>query len=247
MRDMVAMGMVSTIAAFVAGWMGGAAGIGGVLLVPALATIERIPAHTSIAAASVAFTVMGALALLRFRAEGRPLVGDPGLLLAAAPGAALGGLLVHEVQAKHLLAAVGLMLIASGLQGAVRPAAAPLPEPPPRALAFVGFFVGLGSAMTGTGGAVLLIPILLALRQPLQPTIAMSIAIQLPIGGFATAAHALAGAIEPVLATQLSLSLVGGAVAGRWCADRVPVRLIRRFVTVLLLTVGLWILWRPPL
>lgn len=247
MRDMVAMGMAGTIAVFLAGWMGGAAGIGGVLLVPVLATIDRIPAHTSIAAASVAFALMGALALLRFRAEGRPLVGDPELLIAAAPGAALGGLLVHEVQAEHLLAAVGLMLIASGLQGAIKPAAAPLPAPPPRALALVGFFVGLGSAMTGTGGAVLLIPVLLALRQPLQPTIAMSIVIQLPIGTFATAAHALAGAIEPMLATQLSLFLIGGAAAGRWCADRVPVRLIQRFVTVLLLTVGVWILWRPPL
>lgn len=247
MLDTVAMGMTGTIAVFLAGWLAGAVGIGGVLLVPALAAIERIPAHASIAAASVAFALMGVLALLRFRTEGRKLVGDPELLWSAAPGAALGGLLVHAARAEHLLAAVGLTLIASGLQRAIRPAVSPLPAPSPRVFVLIGFFVGLGSAMTGTGGAVLLIPVLLALRQPLEPTIAMSIVIQLPIGVFATAAHVLAGAIEPVLTTQLSLFLIGGAAAGRWCADRVPVRLIQRVVTALLLTVGAWILWRPPL
>ncbi len=246
MLDMVAMGMVGTIAVFLAGWLAGAVGIGGVLVVPALAAIERIPAQASIAAASVAFALMGVLALLRFRAEGRELVGDPELLWSAAPGAALGGLLVHVVRAEHLLAAVGLMLIASGLQRAIRPAASPRPAPSSRVFVLIGFLVGLGSAMTGTGGAVLLIPILLALRQPLEPTIAMSIAIQVPIGAFATAAHVLAGAIDLALAAQLSLFFVGGAVAGRWCADRVPVLLIQRSVTALLLAVGAWILWRLP-
>ena len=227
-----------------AGWFGGACGIGGVLMVPALAAIENVAPHKAIAATSVAFTLLGALALLRFRQEQRQMAGGSVLMLAAAPGAALGGLLVHRIPANQLMTGLAVLLIASGVHGFMRPQGTQAPAPAARTLVYIGFMVGLGSALTGTGGAVLLAPVLLALRQPLQPTIATSIAIQLPIGGSAAVGHLVAGAIEPLLALQLSLLLVTGAAAGRWCADRVAVHVLQHAVMSLMIAVGVWILVR---
>lgn len=239
------LGLAGTLAVLLAGWFGGACGIGGVLMVPSLAALEHIAPHKAIAAASVAFGLMGALAFLRFRHEKRAMIGGSALMLGAAPGAALGGLIVHRVPADHLLGILAVLLIASGVHGFVRPRCKEAPPLAPRIIACIGFAVGLGSALTGTGGAVLLVPILLALRQPLQPTILASIVIQLPIGASGAVGHLAAGAIEPVLTAQLSLFLIAGAVAGRWCADRVPVRLLQHAVTSLMVATGAWILLRP--
>lgn len=237
-----ALGFSGTLAVLLAGWFGGACGIGGVLMVPSLAALENIAPHKAIAAASVAFALMGALAFLRFRHEKRAMIGGNALMLAAAPGAALGGLLVHQIPADHLMAALAVLLIASGAHGFMRPRLHEEPPLAPHAIACIGFAVGFGSALTGTGGAVLLVPILLALRQPLQPTIIAAIVIQLPIGASGTMGHVAAGAIEPVLTAQLSVFLIAGAVAGRWCADRVPVRLLRHVVTSLMVATGAWML-----
>ena len=172
------------------------------------------------------------------------MVGGATLLVSTAPGAALGGLLVHGIAAAHLMTALALLLIGSGVQGFMRAAQGDAAELARVPMACIGFLVGLGSALTGTGGAVLLVPILLALRQPLQATIASSIAIQLPIGACGVIGHLAARAVEPVLAAQLSVLLIAGAAAGRWCADRVPVRLLHHAVTFMLIAVGAWILLR---
>jgi uncharacterized membrane protein YfcA len=244
--ESTALGLAGMLLVLLAGWLGGACGIGGVLMVPALAAIEHVAPHKSIAASSVAFAVMGALAFLSFRHERRVVFGHGVLMLSVAPGAAVGALLVHSIPAHQLMAGLGLLLITSGMHGFIRPRQQEAPAPAPLVIGCIGIVVGLGSALTGTGGAVLLIPILLAMRQPLQPTIAASIAIQLPIGGSGVVGHLVAGSIDVILAAQLSFFLVAGAIAGRWCADRVPVQLLRHAVTLLLIAVGAWILVRLP-
>jgi uncharacterized membrane protein YfcA len=238
------LGVFGALLVIVAGWLGGACGIGGVLMVPALAAIEHVDPHKSIAATSIAFALMGALAYLRFRHERRPMTGGLTLMIATAPGAALGGLLVHDVTAAHLMTGLAVLLIASGLHSLIRASHADGEALAPVAMAVIGFVVGFGSALTGTGGAVLLLPVLLALRQPLQATVAASIAIQLPIGTFGALGHLAAGAVEPLLAGELSVLLISGAAAGRWCADRVPVPLLRHAVTFMLIGVGAYILLR---
>jgi uncharacterized membrane protein YfcA len=242
--ETASLGIVGALLVLVAGWLGGACGIGGVLMVPALAAFEGVDPHKAIAATSVAFATMGALAYLRFRHEGRPMVGGVTLMAATAPGAALGGLLVHAIPAGHLMTALALLLIGSGLHGLRRAARGEGAELARVPMACIGFVVGLGSALTGTGGAVLLMPILLTLRQPLQATIASSIVVQLPIGSFGVIGHLAARAVEFSLAAQLSVLLIAGAAAGRWCADRVSVGLLRHVVTFMLVGVGAWILLR---
>jgi len=58
----------------------------------------------------------------------------------------------------------------------------PSPTPPsPRVLTLtgVGFVVGVGSALTGTGGPTLLLPLLVWLRVPMLTAVGLAQAIQL--------------------------------------------------------------------
>ena len=107
------LGPVGALLVLVAGWLGGACGIGGVLMVPTITAIEQVDPHKAIAATSVAFGLMGTLAWLRFRHEGRPMVGGATLMVATAPGAALGSLLVHGIPTGWLMTGLALLLIGS--------------------------------------------------------------------------------------------------------------------------------------
>jgi len=55
----------------------------------------------------------------------------------------------------------------------------------------VGAFVGFGSALTGTGGGVLLHSILLLLRTPVLAAVGAGMVVSLPIAVFATAGYVL--------------------------------------------------------
>jgi uncharacterized membrane protein YfcA len=236
----------SAAAILLAGWLIGATGIGGVLVVPVLHQMQGIALPQAIAAASLAFALPGAAAAWRLRGSGARLpAGTIALSLFALPGAALGALLVHHVATSALLAGLAALALASGLWG-LRPHAlaqdgAPLAKP---AMALIGAGVGLGSALTGTGGPVLLVPLLMLLRQPLRSTVPVAQAIQLPVALCAATGHAIAGALDWRLALVLGVVLLAGALAGQWSAPRTPAAALHRLVCVLLILTGSWFLYR---
>lgn len=232
----------SAAAILLAGWLIGATGIGGVLVVPVLNQLQGIALPRAIAAASLAFALPGLAAAWRLRAVGRGFPAGLVLLtLCALPGAALGALLVHHVSVDALIAGMALLALGSGSWGLWRPPqvqdAAPLP---PLATAVLGAGVGLGSALTGTGGPVLLVPLLMLLRQPLRDTLPAAQAIQLPVAICAAAGHAWAGALDWRLALAVGAVLLLGALAGQWSAPRTPALLLHRLVCVLLILTGGW-------
>ena len=71
----------------------------------------------------------------------------------------------------------------------------------------IGLFVGLGSALTGTGGPVLLIPILLWLNFPLLAVVGLAQGIQIPIALSASTGNYIFSGIDFVLAGILSILL----------------------------------------
>jgi uncharacterized membrane protein YfcA len=232
-------------AVLVAGALIGATGIGGVLLVPVLATLAGLPVPQAIAASALAFALPGIAALWWLRGGGAWQPRWAALLAAAVPAAALGALAVHHVPVRALLAGVAALALFSGWRalrgGDGAPPATPLSTP---ALAGLGAAVGLGSGLTGTGGPVLLVPALLLLRQPLPATVALAQAIQLPLALCAGAFHAAAGALDLRLALVLGTVLLAGSLAGRALARRLPVPLLQRLVGGLLLAVGALFAWR---
>jgi len=240
------MGLGSGAAILVAGWLIGATGIGGVLVVPALTALEGMDVQPAIAASALAFAFPGAAALWWLRRA--PQTGGVlGALVAGAiPGAVMGAALVHQLDVSWLLAGLAVLALASGLRG-LRPAPATAPEPwhlTPAAMAALGAAVGLGSALTGTGGPVLLVPLLMLWRQPIATTVAAAQAIQLPVALCAGAAHWASGALDLRLGCALGIVLLAGSIAGQWAAQRMNVRALQRLVCVLLLAVGAWFGWR---
>jgi uncharacterized membrane protein YfcA len=230
-----------------AGWLIGATGIGGVLVVPVLNQLQGIALRDAIAASSLAFALPGLAAAWRLRqAPATAPRGTAAMAFASLPGAAAGALLVHHIAVTWLLAGLAALALASGLWG-LRGAPHEQGARPPlstAAMAVIGAAVGLGSALTGTGGPVLLLPLLLLAGQPLRSILPPAQAIQLPIALCAAAGHALAGALDLRLALVVGGVLLLGSLAGQWAAPRTPAVALHRLVCVLLVLTGAWYAWR---
>jgi uncharacterized membrane protein YfcA len=239
---------LTTLAVLLAGGLIGATGIGGVLVVPALTQFAGLELPRAIAASSVAFALPGLAALWWQRRDGAGDRGGMLLLAGALPAALLGAALVHRVEARWLLGGLALLALFSGLRSLLPrradPSAATPAELRSPTLAALGAGVGLGSALTGTGGPLLLVPALFLLRQPTPFAVSAAQAIQLPIALCAGAAHWASGALDVRLALLLGAVLLAGSLLGQAAARRLPVATLQALVSVLLVAVGLWFAWR---
>jgi uncharacterized membrane protein YfcA len=140
---------------------------------------------------------------------------------------------------------VTLLVLFSGWRGLRAAAAAPATGAPlgtPLLLA-LGVAVGLGSALTGTGGPVLLLPLLMLLRQPVGFAVIAAQAVQLPVALSSSAVHAIEGRLDLWLAALCGLLMLAGSLAGQRAAAGLDMRQLQRFVSLLLLAVGSWFTW----
>lgn len=232
-------------AVLLAGALIGATGIGGVLLVPVLTRFGGVEPAQAIAAASLAFALPALVAL-------RPLRRDPALarrtaplLLGALTGAVGGALLVQALPARALLAGVTALVLFAGWRGlaARGPGAEAAPQLPRPELAGLGLLVGVGSALTGTGGPVLLLPLLMLRRQPVQFAVAAAQAIQLPVALTSSAVHAAAHRLDWGLALACGVVMLAGSLAGQRLVQGLDRHRLQRFVSMLLLAAGAWFGW----
>jgi len=240
--------MTTTILlALVSGLLIGCIGIGGVLLVPGL-TFAGIDVHAAIAASMFSFVFSGIIGVWLYAREGSVEWGPSAwLALAAMPGALAGSLLASHLSGDLLLMFVGAAVIFAGARSLRRRAAATAEDGAslaPPALLAIGAVVGVASAMTGTGGPLLLVPILLWLRTPVLRSVGLSQVIQIPIAGFASFGNLLAGTLDLRLGVLLSIGVALGAAVGAHAAHRLPTTLLTRLVAVILLLVGVLVIAR---
>ena len=94
----------------------------------------------------------------------------------------------------------------------------------------LGGGTGFVAAMTGAGGAFVLLPILLLLDTPVLSAIGLGQIIALPIAGLASIANAAAGIIDPWLALGLGATLTLGIAIGTPIAHALPQRHLRRLL-----------------
>ena len=104
--------------------------------------------------------------------------------------------------------------------------------------------VGCASAWSGTGGPVLLLPVLIFARMPLMPAVAMAQVIQLPIAAAATAVNFAAGRLDLGLGLVLAMLVLVGWWVGRRIAQSMSVRALQRAVALGLIAVGLAYGWQ---
>ena len=225
-----------------AGLLIGCVGIGGVILVPALVYLAGQSFQTAIAAAMCAFVASGLVGAYAYAKAGSLRWNMAAWTwVGALPCAFAGALLVNVAAPALLELMIGLLTAGSGLYALIvrrdvramreRSLSAP-------ALTIIGAVTGFLSALTGTGGPLVLIPILVSLEVPMLAALGLAQAIQLPVAAAATGGSVLAGTLEVPMALMLPSGIAIGTWVGAKAAHGLPTDTLRKSVAVLLVLVG---------
>ena len=242
----IAMTLAATV---VIGGLIGSVGIGGVLLVPWLTGVIGLGVRESVAIAMASYLATGIVAIVqaRFTNDWNRLRSFWPLVIAALPGAFLGGLTIAAIPERIALLILAISLVLTGAWALVRER----PRPPSGIEGQpgwpTGIAAGFASALTGTGGPAVLMPILLWRGVPLLAAIALGQIVQLPIALAATLGNLLSGPFSLWTALLVAAGLTPGVVFGRWTAKRLPADILARVVAVLLVATGLWLAVRTVL
>jgi len=233
--------------AFLAGALIGAVGVGGVVLVSGLIYLAGVEAPVAIAACMMGYILTGAVGTWAYARKGAIRWPSAAWLSAGAlPSAFFGAMATNTVSPAALELGIGLVTAGGGLHAllAAKPASENVAMAGAAPLTIIGAMVGFGSAITGTGGPLLLVPILLALRAPVLAAVGLSQAIQIPIAAVATLGNAVYGALDLRLGAVLAVALAAGTWMGARIAHRAPQAVLRRLVAMLVVAIGTLILLR---
>lgn len=234
------------VSALVVGLLIGCVGIGGVLMTPSLVYVGGLGFHLAAATSMWAFLFAGAAGTSIYSRHGSidwrlaAWLGA-GVVPAAFAGAGANVVLPEDV----LMALLATLMVITGVDALLR--GPPVGEQEARrrfgatTLLAIGALVGFGSALTGTGGAVLLVPILLLLRAPVLAAVGAAQAVALPVVVFSTAGYVLYGSVDFLLGTAVGLVAAVGVVFGARIAHAASAAALRRVVATALLCAGLLI------
>ena len=238
------------LVAMAIGMLVGAVGIGGILLPSALTLIAGVAIHQSMATALMTFIFTGLAGTLAFQRRGsiawdlaRPLA------LGAALSAWAGAWAASRLAAPTLTLVLACVVGAAGVVTLFRS-----PDPGgarPRAnrslLLGAGALTGFVSGLTGVGGPVLSVPLMLACGFPALTAIGVGQVIQVVGALSGTAANLRLGTIDFGLAALVALFEIAGVLAGAHLIHRIDLRLATRAVGVACIAAGIVLLWRSAL
>jgi uncharacterized membrane protein YfcA len=229
----------------ISGLMIGCIGIGGVILVPALVFLAAVPIKVAIPAALLAYILSGLVATIVFARNKSIRWGMAlGLCIGATPAAFAGAWAVSAFNRVLLETCLGLLTLLSGLNSLrtrklVETAETEVPN---GVLVTVGGITGFLSSLTGTGGPLVLVPIMISMSVPVLTAVGLSQAIQLPVAVAATLGNILYGKLDLTLGGILAASLTVGSWFGAKLAHVVPRTVLRGIVSIVLLLIGAFIL-----
>ena len=229
------------VAGVIIGVLIGATGIGGVLLVSFLVHGLGYPVQSAVAVALWSYLWSGLLAIALYWRRGS-IATRPALWLCAAsvPGAFLGACALGVVPGKVVEALIGGVLLLGGVQTLRPPREHTDRTPPgPALLVGLGLLTGFASALLGAGGAFLLVPLLVALGEPVLLAVGLGQAIQVPISAVATVANLRAGRIALLYGTILAAALAVGIALGTPLAHGVSQRTLRLLVALAMLVAAI--------
>lgn len=230
-----------------AGLLIGCVGVGGVIVVPVLVYGLGIPIQTAIAAAMMGYILTGVIGTIVYGRKGSirwELV--LWLCLGATPAALLGALASNIADPRLLEFGVGALALCSGVYNlrSVPPVGGTAGRTSRTSLVVIGVIVGVLSAMTGTGGPLVLVPILMWRRVPVLVAIGLSQAVQLPIAVLATVGNVAYGTLDVRMGILLGLGLLAGTWGGAHMAHAMPRSALERLASFMLLGIGALILVR---
>ncbi len=239
--------MIYIIVGLVTGLLIGMVGIGGILLAPMLVYMAGIDLHLAMATSSWSFLFAGIAGTIAYARKGTiswKMVGWLGV--GVVPATILGAKVNVSLPTDILTIVLAALIVSSGIFALIKKPATKQDKSRVKriVLVLIGVAVGFGSALTGTGGPVLLLPIFLLFSVPTLVAIGVSQAIQLPIAVFSTVGFSLYGEIDFKLGALLGMILAIGVVVGAEIAHRVSAERLRHIVAVALVAAGLLMIVR---
>lgn len=234
----ISIGLLALLSA-TAGFAIGAIGIGGILLVSGLIYVGGMAPAAAIAVSMMGYIltgVIGTAVYARRQSIAWPLAGW--LSIGALPGALAGAWLSNVAAPAILELAIALLTLAAGIHALANRLSGETGTPRSSQLVAIGVATGCGSALTGTGGPLILVPTLLWLGTPALTAIGLSQVIQIPIGILATIGNSVFGALDPVLGATVAVGLAVGSYAGAHAVHHLPREQLRSLVACVLVLVG---------
>lgn len=219
------------------GMLIGAVGVGGVFLPTALTMIAGVSIHQSMATSLFTFIFTGITGTLYFQRNGNI---DWDLVKPVCAGAALTGFAGAWLSSRLSTSLLSLILAATVLAAGlylllvrISPSPAVSVVCPRRQwllLAGVGAATGFLSGLTGVGGPVLSVPLMVMCGFPLLASIGAGQVLQL-IGALSgSAANLQLGTIDFGLAAFICVFEIGGVILGVYVISRMDARLIKKCV-----------------
>ncbi len=235
------------IVGLITGTMIGTFGVGGVLLAPFLAFGLGVDLHLATAMSSWSFLFTGIVGTIAYGRRGSIPWGVVGwLTIGILPGAILGARANVGLSSTHLSLLLAALILASGLNILVSRSRAEreISSLGRGLLVLLGFLMGFGSALTGTGGPVLLVPVLMFMNVQALTAIAVSQPVQIPIAAAAAIGFSLFGEIDLLLGTMLGVIQSIGVILGARIAHAVRPDQLRRIVAVALVAIAILMIGR---
>jgi uncharacterized membrane protein YfcA len=233
------------------GFFIGSVGVGGVLLIPGLSLLGGLEIHRASATALFTFFFTGLLGTWLFYRRGSmdwrmtaPVCA--GSVVFSYVGAMLNSWIAPRPLALFIAAIIlfaGLYVLLparrgdSGFRGTRGPAAQAL-------LACVGAAAGLGSGLSGAGGALFSVPMMIALGFVPLAAIGTSQVLQIVVALSGTLGNLQFGSVDFRTAAWVAAFSLAGVALGARAAHAVSVAVLRRMAAGLCIVVGLFMMAR---
>lgn len=222
----------------------GLTGMGGILAIPAIILLAKASPHAAMATALASFLLTGIIGTLNFRAMGvLERKNWMPLCLGGLPFTFAGAWLNACFPASLLLFLLGCIIILAGVSAlhAWRAFSGINVNASPRRsliIAAVGAGAGLAAGLTGAGGPVLSIPVLIALGLPPFPAVVSGMPFQLATSVAGSAGNILRGQIDFTLLIPVAVAIAAGVVSGNRIAPHIPARALKITIGVFCLLIG---------
>jgi len=241
--------LIAAAALFV-GLFIGTVGVGGILLIPALTYIGGLTVHTAAATALFTFVFTGILGTLLFQRRGSI---DWRITKPVCAGAVIfsvvGAWAASRIDARPLALVIAGITAFAGvyilLPTRVRERFREGATPGERTMLLgVGAVSGFGSGLSGAGGPLFSVPMMVLAGFAPLASVGASQVLQIVTAAFGTAGNLAYGHIDFRAAAWITAFELAGVVAGVRLAHAVSVGTLRRLAAVLCIVVGALMLWR---
>jgi len=226
-------------------------GVGGILLIPALVLLGGMPIHQASATALFSFLFTGLLGTWLFHRRGSI---DWRMTVPVCVGAVVfsyfGAMANSMVEARPLALIIALLIVFAG---------AYILLPPQRGgenqhycrdakhcalLLSIGAVSGFGSGLSGAGGPLFSVPLMLVLGFVPLATVGASQVLQIVAAVFGTVGNLQFGSINFATAAWVTVFELAGVIGGARAAHAISIVALRRMTAGLCVVVGAYMLVR---